>query len=340
MSKQSYFRATDVFVELNQLRDEGVSRGELCGLASLDDLFTLKKGYPLFIAGAPYSGKTEFVLEILLNSSILYGWNHFLYIGEGGDVQNVFGELIHKYTGRPFVKTNQYHIDDKEFCQAVLFINKHFVIANHDKEFTIGEFYACVMEAEMEYKIKFDTTVFDPFNDIKDETEQHGGREDKYLASALKTVRVDSKRNDRINILVNHIADVRAVQDKDTGNRYMPPALPNEWAGGRTWWRRAFTMLLVYRPPTWMTDANGKPYEENESHIYIQKSKPKGIGKTGRASIFWDWKRNRYWCYDKNNQKVYSCETTETIKHEITSLIEAGKTFLDDTSEINYSDPF
>jgi hypothetical protein len=37
---------------------------------------------------------------------------------------------------------------------------------------------------------------------------------------------------------------------------------------------------------------------------------------------------------------VYSCETGETIKHEITSLIEAGKTFLDDTSEINYNDPF
>lgn len=337
MSKQPYFRLTDVAQELHVLRDEGVSRGELCGLPSLDDLFTLKKGFPLFIAGAPFSGKTEFVLEILLNTSILYGWKHFIYVGEGGDVENIFGELIHKHAQRPFVKTNPYHIDDKEFLHSKFFIQKHFVIANHDKEFSVGEFYASVLEAEMEFNMKFDTTLFDPFNDIKEDVEGFGGREDKYLATALKTVRVDAKKNNRINILVNHIADVRAVTDKD-GNRYMPPALPNEWAGGRTWWRRAFTMILVYRPQTWMKDNNGMPYGENESHIYIQKSKPKGIGKIGMASIFWDWKKNRYYCIEKGGQQLYSCETKETMKAEESLRTLANETFLNER-EFNDDQP-
>ena len=88
-------------------------------------------------------------------------------------------------------------------------------------------------------------------------------------------------------------------------------------------------MLLIYRPPVWMNDASGQPFAENESHIYVQKSKPKGIGKTGMASIFWDWKKNRYWCFDRGGQKVYSCETRETLKQDMSILREASKEFLD-----------
>lgn len=333
MNKQPFFRLFEVADQLGNLRDNGITKGESCGLVALDEFFSLKKGFPLFIAGAPYSGKTEFILEVLLNTSILYGWKHFIYVGEGGDVENIFGELIHKYVKKPFIKTAPYFIDDKEFILAKVFIQKHFIIANHDKEFTIGEFYATVLEAEVECNMKFDTTLFDPFNDIKEETEGFGGREDKYLASALKTVRVDAKKNNRINILVNHIADVRAVFDQLTGNRYMPPALPNEWAGGRTWWRRAFTMILVYRPPTWMKDENGQEYQPNESHICIQKSKPKGVGKIGKASIFWDWQKNRYWSYDQDGQKLYSCETAETLKSENEFRIIANDTFLTPINE-------
>jgi hypothetical protein len=123
----------------------------------------------------------------------------------------------------------------------------------------------------------------------------------------LKKVRVNAKKHDRINILVHHIADVRAVTDS-AGNRYMPPALPNEWAGGRTWWRRAFTMLLVYRPPKFLTNDNGEPVQPNESWVFIQKSKPKGTGKIGKVSIYWDWKKNQYYSYDDMNNKLYSCE--------------------------------
>lgn len=340
MKKQPYFRLTDVAVEVIELRNNGIEKGEWCGIYSLNEFFTLKKGFPLFIAGAPFSGKTEFTLEILLNTSVQFGWKHFIYVGEGGDVQNIFGELISKHAQKPYVKNNDFSCTGKEFDDSLMFIQKHFVIANHDMEFTISEFYSAVLEAEAEYNIKFDTTLFDPFNDIKDETDTFGGREDKYLASALKTVRVDAKRNNRINIIVNHIADVKAVHDKDTGNRYMPPALPNEWAGGRTWWRRAFTMILVYRPPTWMKDINGMPFAENESHIYIQKSKPKGIGKVGMAKIFWDWKKNRYYCFAPGGQRLDSGQTPETEMEYIKQLTEVNNTFFPPGSNFQDDNPF
>ena len=304
-----YFKLNHKINELKAFAEHGHKDIKSCGLSSLDSIFMLKKGYPLFIGGAPYSCKTEFCFEVLINTSILYGWKHFIYCGEGGNVEHIYAELLHKYLQKPY----QY-ADSKDQFHAEYFISEHFIIANHDNDFTISEFYETVNEAEKEYNIKFDTTVFDPFNDIKEELEKFGGREDKFLADVLKQVRISSKANNRIDIVLNHIADVKA-QVTPEGVRYLPAALANEWAGGRTWWRRAFTMILVYRAPICLKDPQGMPYAENETHIIIQKSKPKGIGKVGKASIFWDWKKNRYYSFN-GNQLLYSCENLESIKQE------------------------
>ena len=197
MSK--YYPLTHKLADLSDLKAKGIERGVEVGIASLSEYFRLRKGFPLFIAGAPYSGKTEFTFEILINTSILYGWRHFIYCGEGGNVENIYAELMAKFIGKPF-DNSPYGMNSDEELKAQIFISKHFVVANHDMEFTVNEFYQMVDEAESEFGKKFDTTTFDPFNDVKEEIEFHGGREDKYLASVLKYVRVNAKINDRINI--------------------------------------------------------------------------------------------------------------------------------------------
>jgi hypothetical protein len=72
-------------------------------------------------------------------------------------------------------------------------------------------------------------------------------------------------------------------------------------------------MVLIYRPPAFLKDSNGKNFEPNETHVICQKAKPKGIAKLGQVSVFWDWKKNRYYCYE-GNQQLYSCETMEDLK--------------------------
>lgn len=321
-----YFKLENKINELKDFSEKGMDDVKLTGLASLDGALGLKKGYPLFIGGAPHSGKTEFCFELLINTSILYRWKHFIYCGEGGNVEHIFHELLHKYLQKPYK-----YADEREKLSAEYFISEHFVICNHDLDFSIDEFYKAVQECEDELNIKFDTTTFDPFNDIKDETDKFGGREDKYLADALKRVRISSKKNNRIDILINHIAGIKAVTDKE-GNRFYPFALADEWSGGRTWWRRAFIMILVYRPPTFLKDKNGMPYEKNETHIHIQKAKPKGVAKIGVKSIFFDWKKNRYYCFTNGNQLLYSCEKEPIYQIElqpnrnITSVSEYAET--------------
>lgn len=310
----NYFKVQDKANQLSELRLNGWIKGESTGFLNLDEIFSLKSGYPLFIAGAPHAGKTEVIMEILLNTSVLHNWKHFVYFGEGGEVEEIIAELAHKYIGKPFKSGAKYSMTEAEKITAEMFINEHFVFLDDSKDYSLEEFYNLAAEAEQHFGIKFNTTCFDPFNDVVDESFKFGNRDDKWLAHELKLARRTSKKYNRIDILVNHIADVAPIMDKDSGNRYIPPALPSEWAGGRTWWRRAFSMILIYRPPVFLMNENGQPYAENESHIILQKAKPKGIGKLGKRSLFWDWQMNKYYWIDDFNQKKYAFLMTEPIK--------------------------
>jgi len=80
MKANKFFHLSDILEPLSNFKEVGNIKGFNSGIVSLNEYFTLKKGFPLFIAGAPFSGKTEFCFEILVNTSILYGWI-FAYIG-------------------------------------------------------------------------------------------------------------------------------------------------------------------------------------------------------------------------------------------------------------------
>ena len=295
-----YYKLENKLAEIKEFAEKGLTDLKSTGMTCIDEYWMLKKGYPLFVAGNPGAGKTEFIFEVMINTSIDYGWKHFIYCGEGGNIEHIFNELLHKY-----LENNYKYVSESQKVAAEYFISEHFIIVDHDKDFTIDEFYTLAEKCEKELGIKFSTTLFDPFNDIKDEVEKFAGRDDKYLEYALKRVRISSKKNNRIDILINHVADIHPKTDRDSGRDYLPPALPTQWARGRTWWRRAFVMILVYRPYTFMKGTDGDLHAENETHIIVQKFKPKGVGKLGKAVIFWDWKKNRYYWKDILGNSVY-----------------------------------
>ena len=318
-----FFKLENKRNEIRLFAENGLKDVVSTGLSCLDPMFMLKKGYPLFIAGAEGEGKTEFLFEILINTSITQKWKHFIYCGEGGNVEHIYNELLQKYLQKPYKWATE-----REKLDAEMHINEHFIIANHDHDFTFDMFYELVEKTEKELNIKFDTTSFDPFNDFDDED-----ADQKYLSRVLKKIRVSSKKNNRIDILVNHVADIKPVWDKDEKKQYIPPAMTSQWAGGKMWARRGFTMILVYRPPTFLKDRNGMPFAENEAHIYCQKAKPKGIGKASKTeykSIFWDWKRNRYYSF-YGSQILYSLETIS----EFQPKLEPNKDFTETINEHN-----
>lgn len=303
--KAYYTTADQARNEILNIRQNSILIGESLGIPSLDDLVTIKKGYPFFIAGMPHSGKTEFTFEIMINLSERLGWRHFVYSPETGSAAEIYAKLAHKKAGKPVRlfkakgQENRFAMSDAEFEVAYAWIREYFVIMDPDTAekdtFTLREFCDNVLQCEAELGIKFDTVMIDPFIDLDDDREMIGVREDKQLKFGLRYVRKFAKSHNKCFIIVHHTADVKPIVTKE-GNRYVPPPMPNEWAGGKMWHRLAFTMLLVWRPPTFLLNDNGEPFAENETIIFNQKAKPEGTGRLGSKSIFWDWRRSRYYC--------------------------------------------
>jgi len=338
-------RLEDIAGQMNDLRTKAQDRGGYPGFPNLYEVMSLKPGYPIFIAGEPYSGKTEFLMELLVTSSELYGWKHFLYLGETGEERDIFGELCFKYQKKPYKtmidtnRPNRYAMSEAERTAAEMWVNEHFYLMPPDSDFTLEKFYENVKNVESQYGVIFNTVSVDPVNDIEDLE-----YDIKYLNRSLKMVTRQSKANNRIDFLVNHIGTTHKVYDKDTGKRYKMPAMPDEWAGGKMWHRRAFQMLLIYRPPTFILDDNGMPYKENQTIVIVQKSKPKGVGKNGLVNLFWDWKKSRYYMDGMGDIKQYSSsEPGYMSKKEENEILEQydtpkEKTVNKDQNPINIDD--
>lgn len=299
------------------IRDNGFVKGQYPGFDCLYDIFSWKAGYPVYIAGAPYHGKTQFLLECLVYKSMVFGEIHALFLGETGDEAEILIEIMYIYKMKSVVKNisknevNRYAMDDNEYFDALQWVKHHFHIILDFEPFTMWGFYAKVDALEKKLNIKFHTTSIDPVMHL-DIPESYGTSEHMYLRSALKYCNNNSKEHKRINILVNHIADLPYLKQGDI--RYYPKAFPNEWAGGRMWHRFAFTMLLVYKCPKGIRNENDEYYEENQTIIWNQKPKPKGTGKFAECNLFWDWKTNRYYEKDAMGEMVFAHEQPKVIK--------------------------
>ena len=183
-------------------------------------------------------------------------------------------------------------MSDEEFELALEWVGNHFTFFDPDAQgidFGPDLFYQACQSPS------FDTTVLDPWNDAKRDLNTVGGREDVWLTSELKKIRTHSKTWNRIDIVVNHIAKLHADSSTVSGKRYQKPALPQEWAGGQAWYRRAFTMLLVYRPPAGEKLREGEAeIRDGETWVINQKTKPKGSGSLGRAKLYLSRRTNRF----------------------------------------------
>lgn len=286
--------------------------GEYCGFKSLDKIWTAKKGFPLFVAGAPHSGKSQFVKQMVVNWAELHGWRGLIYMGEEGSVADVVLDLIEVRTGRParsIAKDGskvEGALNHMEIDEQLIWASKHFLVVDPDeasKKRWAFEDWAEVLEGCGE----LDWSCLDPFNDL----DRDGSieRDDIWLTEMLKKVRVAARNNDRVDIIVNHIAKTSHDGKTASGMPVSKPARPSEWAGGQTWFRRAFTMLLVYRPPAGQVidfcpfegGEEGYQVAEGETWIQNQKAKPKGSGELGWSRLYYNKDQNRYYELDEAN---------------------------------------
>ena len=316
-----YKRLSDTSTGLSQLRELGVQRGREIGWDWSDFPLTIKEGCTTYIGAAPASGKTEVWLEMLINLSCQFEWNHIIYTPETGSPEEIFAELCYKFIGKPYVKSNGYEMSTYECTIAEQFVEKHFVIIDPiDEDLTIDIFYDLCDKIEVDLGKKFHTTTIDPWNELTESfIPEDLGREDKYLSRILGKVRKNARKTGRHNCVINHVRDQQAIVNGD-GKRYYPMPTARDFAGGQVWFRKGLTILMIWRPPYGLSDENGRMYEDNEVHIRVAKSKPKGTSKVGTYRLFLDLKRYQYYMQNEAGEKKYANRKLHTHQYKIEEI--------------------
>lgn len=281
---------------LMKYRENGAIRGCFLGFPLLDDYYTIALPGCTDITGFPASGKSEFWLELLLNTSLFYGWKHLLYVPDVGDKDETLAILIHKISGKTFDKrfVNSNYISEQEVDKHLDWILHHFKILTKvdlKAKITPYEFYDLAAKMNMETVGGIQTATIDSWKDMKHGVGMDGetfGRDDKYLEDVL------SYRNAMSELHKIHFATIihpiKTEADKD-GKR--KPPTPYDLKGGSEWYNSGKCMITVHRQ-------SGHP---NAVDVMVTKAKPKSVANIGKVEMFFDRTIARFYTMDVGEKK-------------------------------------
>jgi len=300
--KDYLVKVSDVTDDIDLLRKEGFRKGYDLGFDCLKGFYSILPGAMTFITGSPDHGKTYFWFECLINLSMFYKLKHIVFTPEMGYPHEVYADLCGMIMGKRFDALTPREIDvAKEFLNDYIWI-----VEPQDNPFSIEDWF---YHAE---KYKSDTLTGDPFNEFTHDFKDDYNRQDLYIERQLGTIRRKSKALKIHTCIITHPRD-QQIKEKD-GIRYYPPPTPRDYAGGQAWYRKGLGMICIWRTPYGLKDDNGIPYSDNETHVIIQKAKPRGTGRKGTIKLFFDNEKQRYYEKDQFAGNKYGHEVhQETI---------------------------
>lgn len=277
-------------------REKGALRGVYLGFSLFHENYTMSLPGCTDWTGSPQSGKSEFLLEMLLNTSVYYGWKHLMYVPDIGKKEVVISKLIHKLSGKTFDKrfVNSNYISEKEADQHLMWILEHFIIITRKDprtKITPYEFWDLAVKIKNESGLH--TATIDSWKDMKRYVGRDGEsipRDDLYLEDVLEYRNVISEEN---NLHFHIIIHPKQTEYDSTGKR--KPPHPYDLKGGPTWFDSGKCQITIHR-------VNGS---HNELKAIVYKAKPETVAKQGESSFFYDPVLSRYYA-EIAGQKVYA----------------------------------
>jgi len=278
-------------------------KAEILGLKNLSNMLGITKGFPTYFGAVPGSGKTEVLMEILLQLSELHGWKHVILTGETGKAEEIYAKLIHKRGRKPFMKVTRKGViidnpqNDKEADENFKWVSEHFMVIDAlkidtSKPFRWDDLIESVEGILNLTDFKYDSLSVDPFYEIDREDKP---QTDGQLRALFHKVYHYCQDNNVVVFLTSHIIQMkRDVKLLDgTFDRSEPTAF--DFSGGQAWFQKGFNLVTIYRPNVLLDLPDNTP-KPNEVWINVRKSKPDGTGKTGRVKWYFDYyDTNRYY---------------------------------------------
>lgn len=268
MSGYNKIYLDDCFNEVLNLRGLKEERGLYVGFPILHNYYSIVHGSCTDITGSPTSGKSQFLLEILINMAQFYGTKHLLYVPDMGTAEEVYKEIISKYTKKTFNESyysngkyyeNKHYIKEEEVIKARSWVNEYFTIMDYTKRPTPIQFYEDFKRLRIEDK--FYTASVDSWKDLKID---HTVRADLFLDDCL------TYRNKMMQDLGGHMFQiVHPLKTEKGADGSYKMATAYDLKGGTSWFDNGKAILSFNRP---------NPMS-NDVEVGVLKAKPKSVGE-------------------------------------------------------------
>lgn len=242
------------------------------GLNPIDKFYKVIKGNCTDVTGYPYSGKTLFMVEILFNLSTFSGFKHVLHLPDSGKPAEVIANLIHKHTGKSFNKKHENAIKEHEIIKAFTWIGEHFRILKYDQRPSPVEFWEYVAGTD------YHTGVIDSWNYMR-----HEGKGTEYLAQMLSARNEIAEKSGKHFFTIIHPRNP-TEKDYDKNGVIKPPDVFN-LMGGSEWNNNGKNIIVIHK----------ESKESDNYDVYIRKTKPRIVGKTGFATLQFDIKKQKFY---------------------------------------------
>jgi twinkle protein len=272
--------------EVFNLYENGLQPGVKIGFETIDPLYSVKMGTTTIIYGHPTVGKSQFLHELLKSLTCVHGLKGLMYSPETGNAAEIFAELIHNITGKTFDKKFHFNrIAESELYQVIPFIESYYNIIEptNERGLEYDEFFELAKQAIKDFGIKW--TSIDNWNDIDHYT--NGMMISEYLKKQLPKWNRFAKLNDIHNFMVCHARNPTI----DKGEKFPTMPRPDEIEGGSVWYAKAMNLIGLHRE--YEERVNG--FEQSTTlTVDIKKVKPRIVGSKGRATIVYNYYKNRY----------------------------------------------
>ncbi|MDX1446624.1 hypothetical protein [Lishizhenia sp.] len=284
--------------DVMKLYETGGGKTYYCGFKCLAPHYSIKEGGVTDWTGYPASGKTELLLEMLINCNKWYGHKHLIYMPDAGTAAEVAGKLMHKLSGKQFdeffynkrgekIAINN-RLSQAEVDRYLPEIHDSFKIFDpttyknkntRSKSVTPKEYWDFAVQNKAELGIF--GAVIDSWNYMHHDTKGFA-REDKWLEDVL------SYRNElaeQHNLHLHTIIHPTSAKRDKNGNIIAPDM--HSLKGGSEWANNAKSVVVAHRD-----------FGAEITTVKVAKAKPKIVGIAGECNLQYDLQKGKYFEID------------------------------------------
>lgn len=251
----------DVWEEIKYQIEHGLEYGLTTGFTSLDAHFKWKVGHTITLNGFNNMGKTHFGLNLIILSSILYGWKWGIYSPENYPVSDMAIKAIEIFMGNTIDKSKERHASMRDIEIARDFIRDHIEFVNNENGYTPEQLRNIKKQMIVRRGIRGFFT--DPWNALT--MELKGETMDNYLTRELSAEVRFSVTNKLIQIFGTHPQTPMNTERKE-------PRPPSEYeiTGGAIWSKKMYEMITVHYDKNLLSSPNAP---QPLTQVFVLKTK-------------------------------------------------------------------